>query len=101
DRNEGGLVLLEQKALLSARDARGAGDHDPMLGAMMMQLQREHATGSHHQALDLEALAIVDAVVAAPGPKHLAMQGVLVTSLGLQAAHQRLDVLHAALGHHE
>ena len=43
ERNVGRLILLEQERLLAARDARRAGDDDPVLGAMMMQLQR-HAT---------------------------------------------------------
>ena len=77
-RDVGGLVFLQQEHLIAAGDARGAGNHHPVLGAVMVHLQRQHATRAHRQALHLEALAAVEAVVAAPGPEHLAMQRVLV-----------------------
>src|SRR5215472_4448134 len=54
-RDEGRLVLLEHEHLIPARDARRAGDHHPVLGAMAVQLQRERAAGLHLQALHLEA----------------------------------------------
>ena len=39
DRDVGRLVLLEQEFLLATRDARGARHHDPVFGAVMVQLQ--------------------------------------------------------------
>jgi hypothetical protein len=59
---------------LAACDLGGAFDHHPVLGTMMVHLQRERGAGAHHDALDLEAFAVVDAVIPAPGPMHLAMQ---------------------------
>src|SRR5687768_8566564 len=84
ERNVGRLILLEQERLLAARDARSAGDYDPMLGAMMMHLQRHRGAGLDREALHLEAIAVVDAVVAAPGPKHFAMQGSFIAPLLFQ-----------------
>src|ERR1700719_2634296 len=39
--NVGRLILFEEKYLIATRDARGPGDDDPVLGAMMVQLQRQ------------------------------------------------------------
>src|SRR5215467_14758691 len=41
DRDVGRLVLLEEKHLLTTGDARSSRDHHPMLGAVMMHLERE------------------------------------------------------------
>src|SRR3981189_747645 len=41
DRDVGRLVLFQKEDLLAARDARGAGHHHPVLGAVMMHLQRQ------------------------------------------------------------
>ena len=68
---------------------------------MVMHLQREHSTGLHDQALDLEALPGVDAVVAAPRPENLSMQRMLVAVLRLEPYHQPLHFLDAILGGHE
>ena len=51
---------------------------------MMMQLQRHRRAGFTDQALHLEALAVIDAVVAAPGPEHFAMQRSFVAALLLE-----------------
>src|SRR5512147_2558437 len=67
-RDEGGLVLRERQQLVAARDARGPRDHDPMLGAAVMHLQRERVPGVHYDALHLVAAAGVHALVVAPRP---------------------------------
>src|ERR1700741_3988155 len=69
DRYEGRLVLFEQEHFIAARNARGPRYHHPVLGAVGMHLQRQHASGAHDEPLDLKALAVVDAVVAAPRSK--------------------------------
>src|SRR5207253_10001619 len=51
ERNEGGLVLAEQELLLAARDQRRAADHHPVLGAVVMQLQRQARARRDHDAL--------------------------------------------------
>src|ERR1700731_3638187 len=55
DRDVGRLVLFEKENFLAARDARRAGHHHPVLGAVMMQLQRQGGAGLYLQALHLEA----------------------------------------------
>src|SRR5687768_6375229 len=65
DRNVGRFVFAQREDLVPTRDLRGARDYHPVLGAMMMQLQRKRRARLHDQALDLEPLAAVDAVVAA------------------------------------
>src|ERR1700676_1599631 len=54
---KGRLILLDRVSLLPPGDSGGTGHYDPMLGAMMMHLQRQHAAGMHRQALDLKTLA--------------------------------------------
>ena len=43
DGNVGGLVLFQQKDLIATRDARGARHNDPVFGAVVMHLQRQHS----------------------------------------------------------
>ena len=66
-----------------------------------MQLQRHGRTRLHDQALHLEAIAVVDAVVAAPRAEHFAVQRRLVAALRLELGHQCLDVLHAVARRHQ
>ena len=61
----------------------------------MMQLQRQHRARLDGQALNLKAITRIDAVIAAPGARHFAMQRVLIAAFGFEAGHQLLDVLHA------
>src|SRR3954471_12630711 len=70
-RDVNGLVLVHAFDGLVDGDAGGAADHDPVLGAMMVLLQRQAPARLHHDVLDLVALAIVDRLVAAPGPMYL------------------------------
>ena len=58
---------------LSPQVTRAVPRHDdPVLGAVVVHLQRQLRARLDHDALDLEALARVDAVVAAPRPVDLA-----------------------------
>src|SRR3546814_7623715 len=54
------FVLMQQQHVLAAGDPRGALHHDPVLGAMMVHLQRQGAFRLHRDALDLEAGAGID-----------------------------------------
>ena len=101
DRDVGRLVLLEEEDLLAARDARGAGHHHPVLGAVMMQLQRQGGARLYLEALHLEARPVLDAVVTAPGTEHLAMQRILGATELFQPQHQLLHVLYAILRRHQ
>ena len=52
-------IRFHAAILLSVADRhpRRAAHHDPVLGAMMMQLQRQPPARLHHDALDLIAIA--------------------------------------------
>src|SRR5260370_36244246 len=73
DRNVDRLVLVHGLDELIDGHPRSAAHDDPMFGAMVMLLQREPAARLHDDAFDLVAIAIVDRLIAAPGPMHLEM----------------------------
>jgi hypothetical protein len=73
-RDVGALVLGQQDDLVAVGDLGRAADHDPVLGAVVVHLQAQAGAGLDHDALDLVARAVVDAVVPAPGAVHLAVQ---------------------------
>src|SRR5215467_3395372 len=100
DRDVSRLVLLEEEHLLAAGDARRACDDHPVLGPMMMHLQRELRTGLDLQALHLKARSRFDAVVASPGTEYLTVERVLVTPALFQLQHELLHVLHSVLRRH-
>ncbi len=102
DRNIGRLILGEQEHLVVAGYLSGAGYHDPVLGTVVVHLQREAGTRIHADALDLEATAHVHRVVPAPGAVHGAVVLGLAALLGIELADQFLDVLHLVLvrNHH-
>src|SRR5262249_33183375 len=72
DRDVDRLVLVHHAHLVADRDLGGAAHHHPVLGAMVMLLQRQLAAGHHDDALDLEALAAVDRFVMTPRTIHAA-----------------------------
>ena len=61
----------------------------------MVQLQRQLPRRLHLEGVDLKPLPVLDAVVAAPGTEHLAMQRVLVAPELLQASDEFLHIVHA------
>jgi hypothetical protein len=67
DRNIDRVVFLHRADLAVDGDLRRALDHDPVLGAMEMLLQRQLGAFLHDDALDLIARAHVDALIIAPG----------------------------------
>src|SRR3982751_1116495 len=60
NRNVDRLVLVHGFDLRSDGDLRGAAYHHPVFGPMMVLLQRQGAAGPHHDAFDLEPLALID-----------------------------------------
>jgi hypothetical protein len=62
-------------------DFGGAVHHHPMLGAVMMTLQRQRAAGLHADMLDLKPVTDVDALVPAPGTVDAQMFGGLRMAL--------------------
>ena len=54
-----------------------------MFCAVVVHLQTERRAGFDHDALDLKARAVVDAVVPTPGPVHFAVQGLFAALFAL------------------
>ena len=61
------LIRFQRHDLVAHGDARGTGDHHPVLGAVLVALQAEAATGRDHDLLDLEARTLVQHAETAPG----------------------------------
>src|ERR1700710_101376 len=66
DRDIDRFVLVYDLDRLVDRHPRGAPHHDPVLGAMVMFLQREPPARLDDDALDLVTIAIVDRLIGAP-----------------------------------
>ena len=94
-RNVRRLVGKQLEHVAPTRHARLAADHHPVLGAPTMKLKRQLRAGLQHQALDLEALARVDALVPAPGPVDAQMREMLAAAVLFQVLDRGLDVLRA------
>ena len=60
ERDVGRLVLGQHDLLVAAHDLGGALHDDPMLGAVVVHLQRQLGARLHHDVLDLDAVAAVD-----------------------------------------
>jgi hypothetical protein len=60
DRDVDRLVLVHGLDGLVDRHPRGAADHDPVLGPVVVFLQRKPAARLHDDAFDLVAVAVVD-----------------------------------------
>src|SRR5579863_8693473 len=59
-RNIRRFVFVQDLGFVADRDPRGAAHHDPVLGAMMMQLQRQPPARLHHDAFDLKGRTPID-----------------------------------------
>lgn len=95
ERNTSGLIFRQQNAFVSTNNFSRALDHNPVLCAVMMFLQTEAGTGFDLDTLDLEALAVVDAVIPTPWAVYLAMQSVFFPTAGRKLVDDLLDVLTA------
>lgn len=95
------MVLRQEDYLLPPGHLGGAFDHHPVFGTMVVHLQREGCARTHHDAFDLETFAVVDTVVPAPRPMHLAMQIGFVTPGLLEPSDDGLDLLGTLLGGHQ
>src|SRR3954468_13008304 len=73
DRDVDRFVLVHGLDQFVDRHARRTPHHDPMLGAMVVFLQREPAAGFYDDALDLMTIAIVDGLIIPPWAMHLEM----------------------------
>ena len=90
-RDVGALVFAQQQYLVAVGDFGRAADHHPVLGTVVVLLQRERGTGLDGDALDLVARSGVDAVVPAPGARHTAVLHGLAGVELLQARDDFLD----------
>ena len=75
ERDVDALIGLERQHSLVDGHPRGAGDHHPVLGAVLVALQAEPAAGRHDDLLDLASRPLVQHLEAAPGALLGAMGG--------------------------
>src|SRR3954471_298500 len=93
--DEGRFVLAHIEHLLATSHPRGPRDHDPMLRAMLVHLQRKALPRLHHDALHLEAVAGVYGLVVAPGTVDPRMGQVLRTLALAECLDQLANFLRA------
>ena len=73
DRHIDRFIFVHHLHLVADRHPRGAAHDNPMLGSVMVQLQRQSPALLHHDALDLIAFAEIERLIGAPGPVHFQM----------------------------
>lgn len=91
DRGAGGLVLGERVGAVAVGDLGDAFDDDPLLDLVVALLQAETGAGQDGDALDLETVAFVDAVIASQGPRDLAVHDGMSAAVVLQADDDTLE----------
>ena len=101
NRNKGGLVLGQQELLAVNGHLAGAGEYDPVLGAVVVHLHREGAARFHRNAVDVEARGLDHHVAAAPGTVNLAVALVLGALVLLEELDCLLHVLGTLAVHHQ
>lgn len=92
-----GLIFTQHNRGFSNGDLAHAFHYDPMLGAMVMQLQRKRRTGVDHNPLHLEPLTQRKRFIPTPGTKHANMRVFFRALAGCQPRHEFFDVLGNAL----
>src|SRR6202167_5486852 len=60
------FILVDERHFVIERDLGGAAHDHPVLGAVVVLLQREAPARPHNNAFDLVARALVDALIIAP-----------------------------------
>ena len=96
DGNVGGLIFRQQEGVGAACDFGGSLDDHPVLGAVVVFLQAQRRAGPDGNTLDLETLADIDAVVPAPGARHLAVVRGLRGFQPFEFRHYRFHLLGVA-----
>ena len=99
--NVGLLIDVQVEDLVTARDPCGALNHDPVLGPVLVCLQRQLGAGLDGQLLDLETLARVEALAGTPGSVNLEVRVVPFAPARLQALHHLRHVLCPVLGRNQ
>lgn len=101
NRNKGGLVLGQQELLTVDSHLTGAGENNPMLGAMVVHLHREGTAWFHRDAVDVEARGLDHYVATAPGAVNLTVALVLAALVLLEELDRLLHVLGTLAIHHQ
>jgi hypothetical protein len=96
ERDVGRLVLGQHQFFVAAADAGGALHHDPMLGAVMVHLQRQLAARLDQDVLDLHPVAGVQRLVRTPRAMDARQRLCLAAVFGDEARDQMAHVLGAA-----
>jgi hypothetical protein len=91
------LVLVHGLDVVIDGDSRRAAHHDPVLGAMVVLLQRQPVARLDDDAFHLMAVAIVDRLIAAPGAMHLDVLFGDLRRDGLQFRHQPFQAVGVLL----
>ena len=73
ERHIGRLVFAEKELLFPAGDKGCAVHDDPMLRAVVMNLQRQARARHNDDSLHLETVAVIDRIVEAPWPANFSM----------------------------
>ena len=95
----GGLVFSQQRFLAIDGDFGSAADHHPVLGAVVVHLQRQFGARLHHDAFDLKTLARVYALVPAPGAVHAAVFHLFFALVLGKVSNSLFDVLRLVFVH--
>ena len=72
-RNERGLLWVEGEHLVVTGHPRHTTYDDPVLGAVLVRLQRQTRTRINSDSFDLKSIACLDGIVAAPRTVDLAV----------------------------
>ena len=89
-----GALVLPHQLLLTVLFHQGGAFHNyPVLGPVVMHLQRQARARVHGNTLHLPAAAFRHACVGTPGPVNLAMGFPFRTAIGLKLLHHGLDLL--------
>src|ERR1700722_3060211 len=86
------FVLVNERHFVVERNLGGAPHDHPVLGAMVVLLQREAPARPHDNAFDLVARAPVDALIIAPGAVIAPMLSRLRMALRLEALDELFDL---------
>ena len=74
NRNIGRLVFGQHNFLVTIGDYCGTFNHNPVLGAVMVHLQRELCSGLNGNPLNLKTIAHINGVISTPWAINLPMQ---------------------------
>ena len=86
---------MQDECIVVFGDFRDSVDHNPVLRAMMMALQRQGSTCVHGNTLHLEPVAVMNCLVKSPRAIHARVSRRFISFLGLQFVDDGFDILGA------